>query len=64
MVVNVLPCYRVFLPAVSQAGPQLLVNDHLLHVLQRRMLTHLLFERQHVFVHRTCKCPKRKFTQG
>uniref|UniRef100_A0A3Q3XC58 Uncharacterized protein n=1 Tax=Mola mola TaxID=94237 RepID=A0A3Q3XC58_MOLML len=50
--------HRVFLPAVSQAGPQLLVNDHLLHVLQRRMLTHLLLKRQHVLIHRACVSPK------
>lgn len=47
--------HRVFLPAVSQAGPQFLVDDDLLYVLQRRMLTHLLLERQHVLVHRTCE---------
>lgn len=52
--------YRVLLPAVSQAGPQFLVNDDLLHVLQRRVLTHLLLKRQHVLVNRTCKRPKRK----
>ncbi len=52
---TLLIAHRVFLPAVSQAGPQFLMNDHLLHVLQRRMLTHFLLKRQHVLVHWACK---------
>ena len=31
------------------------MNDDLLHVLQRRMLTHLLLKREHVLIHRACE---------
>ena len=48
------PPHRVFLPALSEDGPQLLVDHHLLHVLQGRVLPHLLLEGQHVLIHRAC----------
>lgn len=43
--------HRVFLPAVSQAGPQFLMHHHLLHVLQRWVLTHLLLKGEHVLIY-------------
>ena len=41
------------LPALSERRSQLIVDDNILHVLQSRMLTHLLLKRQHVLIHRT-----------
>lgn len=45
--------HGVLLPAVSDCGPELLVDDHLLHVLQRRMLTRLLLKGQQVLIYWT-----------
>lgn len=45
--------HSVFLPALSQYWSHLLVDHHLLHVLQWRMLAHLILKRQHVLIHRT-----------
>ena len=46
--------HRVFLPALPECGPELLVDDHVLHVLQGRVLAHLLLEGQHVLIQRAC----------
>ena len=44
--------YHVLLPGVFELRPQLLVDDDLLHVLQRRMLTDFVLEWQRVVFQR------------
>lgn len=44
--------YRMFEPAVLQHGPHLLMDHHILQILQRWVLTHLLLKREHVLMYR------------
>lgn len=37
----------MFEPAVLQDGPHLLMDHHILQILQRWVVTHLLFKRKH-----------------